>query len=347
MRSEPFTERAVTAALQDAGVVSVEVVERFAGSSAEVARLRIGFSDGGSRTVIGKAAMGPGLAAARRERQFYEHLAPLWAHPAPALLGSMEDGAGDHTRVLLLTEDLEAAGYALPSGAAGAAGAASEAQLHAVIDTLVRLHVAFWDRLRADVVDWAHPAPSVTQAAQAWPPAVIAANARAVREAAADFEAEAALTRADRALVSELLDAWERQFLARVGPGRRLTLIHADFHLLGNVFFAADDPRPRVIDWSELKPGLGPHDLAYCLTPLPADDRRARDGALLRRYWEGLHAAGIDYPWALCEWDYRFSLITKLFQAVFQRSARWLRASAALIEELDGRRALREPPPVT
>jgi hypothetical protein len=40
----------------------------------------------------------------------------------------------------------------------------------------------------------------------------------------------------------------------------------------------------RVIDWSELKPGLGPHDLAYCLHMAPTADRPARDRALLRRY---------------------------------------------------------------
>lgn len=69
--------------------------------------------------------------------------------------------------------------------------------------------------------------------------------------------------------------------------------------------------------------------------------------ALLRRYWYGLAATVIDeYDWDLCQWD-RFSQVTKRFQSVFQRSAMWFRRSAALLEKLDGRAALREPPPVT
>lgn len=85
------------------------------------------------------------------------------------------------------------------------------------------------------------------------------------------------------------------------------------------MFFAAGEPQPRVIDWSEMKPGLGPHDLAYCLIAAPASDRPARDLALLRHYWEGLRTARVDdYGWELCQWDYRFSVITNLFQSVFQ-----------------------------
>ena len=105
-----------------------------------------------------------------------------------------------------------------------------------------------------------------------------------------------------------------RQFHARVAGGRAITLIHGDFHFLGNVFFAPNDVRPKVIDWSEAKPGLGPHDLAYCLTVVPADDRLARDRVLLRRYWDGLRDAGVDdYSWELCDWDFRFSVFCNLF----------------------------------
>jgi hypothetical protein len=111
---------------------------------------------------------------------------------------------------------------------------------------------------------------------------------------------------------------------------------------------SADITRPRVIDWSELKPGLGPHDLAYCLLSAPTQDRPARDLALLRRYWEGLGAAGVEeYGWELCLWDYRFSLLTNLFQSVFQKSLTWFRRTAALIAELDCRAALRSPPPIS
>ena len=84
-----------------------------------------------------------------------------------------------------------------------------------------------------------------------------------------------------------------------------------------------------VIDWSELEPGLGPHDLAYCLLSAPHDDRAARDLALLRRYWDGLQAAGVSgYSWALCRWDYRCSL----------------RRTAAVIDAHGARGILHAPP---
>ena len=344
MAHEPFAIDAVTHALGGADVASVEIVETFAATAAQVARLRVRFSDGRDPlTAIGKTASGAGLAAARRERTVFAQIAPLWASPAPRLLGSWDRGGAD-AQLLLVIEDLNLAGYAVLRDAA------SPAQLDGVVDTLVDLHARFWDDLQDEILDPGHPAASVTRAAQAWPPAVITAHAAATRDAAAQFLAARGdeLSAAEHSLLAEVLAAWAPRFLARASGGRALTLIHADFHLLGNVFFAAGDPRPRVIDWSELKPGLGPHDLAYCLISAPSDDRAARDLALLRRYWEGLRAAGVnDYRWALCLWDYRFSLVTNLFQSVFQGSPTWFRRTAALVTELDCLAALRDPPPMS
>jgi len=312
----------VTRALGDPAVASVEVVERFTASAAEV----------------GKSATGSGLAAARCERRFFEHIAPLWDHPAPGLLGAHEADDGDRARLLLLTEDLGAAGYAL-------ATAASVTQLHAVVDTLVGFHARFWNDLPFDRLGAAEP--SLGQSARAWPAGAIAGHAIAARDAAAHFADAGVLTADERAVLDHVLASWEARFVDRARAGQALTLIHGDFHLLGNVLFTANDPRLRVIDWSELKPGLGPHDLAYCLAGVPADDRPARDGALLRRYWHGLGAAGVtDYSWALCEWDYRFSLVTNLFQSVFQGSTFWFRRTAQLIRELNGFAALDSPPPL-
>jgi aminoglycoside phosphotransferase (APT) family kinase protein len=345
MLSEPFSVEAVRRALRGVAVASVDVVETFEASSGEVARLRVTFPEGRSSfTVIGKSATGAGLAAARRERLFFEQIAPRWDHPAPKLLGVWEEGHGHDARLLLVTEDLGAAGYTVPHEGV------SEAQLHAVTDTLVSLHARFWEELLVDVLDPAHPMPSVTRAAQAWPAEVIHAHAVAVRDAARSFlEATSAeLLPSERSLLEEVLEHWKSRFLARVSGGRSLTLIHGDFHFLSNILFSADTPRPRVIDWSELKPGLGPHDLAYCLHSAPAADRPARDLALVRRYWEGLRAAGVEtYGWDLCQWDYGFSLVTNLFQSVFQNSLTWFRKTAAVIAELGGSAALHRPPPMS
>jgi len=63
---------------------------------------------------------------------------------------------------------------------------------------------------------------------------------------------------------------------------------------------------------------------------------RERDLALLHRYWEGLRAASVEATAgsAVSQWDYRFSLITNLFQAVFQGSAFWFRKTAGLVREV-------------
>ena len=339
-----FSPDAVARALGGAAVASVDVVETFVATATVVTRLLVRFSDGQpARSMIGKSATGAAAAAARRELEFFAHTAPLWDSRAPALLGASDDGAGDDARVLMLTEDLGATGHALVGAAI------SEAQLGGAVDALVALHARFWDAIPRRYLDPARAMPSVTQSAQAWPPELIAGHAAAARVAAARFlTAEgAALSPDARVLLDDALGAWQPQLTARVAGGRAITLIHADFHFFGNVLFAGDAPRPRVIDWSELKPGLGPHDLAYCLIGAPSDDRPLRDLALLRRYWEGLGAAGVrGYSWELCRWDHRFSLITNLFQSVFQRSTLWFRQTAQLISELQGTAALDRPPPM-
>lgn len=343
MTSARFSPDAVGHAL-GAAVAAVDVIETFVVGATEVARLAVRFSDGqAARQVIGKAATGAGIASARRELEFYADIAPRWDSRAPVLLGASDDGSDDDAHVLLVIEDLGVTGHTLVGAAI------SEAQLDAAVDALVALHSRFWDAIPPAYLAPARARPSITQSAQAAPPELIARNAAAAGVAATRFRAThgAAISPGDHALLDEVLEAWERQLTARAAGGHALTLIHADFHFYGNVLFAADDPRPRVIDWSELKPGLGPHDLAYCLVGAPSDDRAARDLAVLRRYWERLGAAGVTgYAWALCRWDHRFSLITNLLQAVLQHSPLWFARSVAMIDALDARAVLREPPPV-
>lgn len=307
-----------------ARVEAVEIVERARASMAEVVRLLVRGPDG-SRTVFAKHAEGVGLAAAERELRFYRDLAPRWACPAPRLVGWCEvDG------LLLVTEDLVAEGYA--SGRAIGA-----AELEEVVEVVVAFQTAFWN----DVGGALPFGASVTQSSQAWPPEVIGAHATELRVRALAFG-----DGGDRALLLDVLGHWERQLERRAASGRALTLSHGDLHLLGNVFFAAGRP-PRVIDWSEVKPALPTHDLAYCLHVPPSADRVARDRGLLRGYWERLCEAGVrDYPWPLCEWDYQLSLVTCLFQAVLQDSQHWFRNTAGLVELHDARAVLDVPPPL-
>lgn len=336
--AEPFPVERVASALRLGDEAVIEELDRFEASTAEVVRLRILESPAApARTVIGKYASGPAVADARRELRVHQLLGRRVAL-APRLLGTWEQpGSGE--ALLLVMEDLEAMGYRLRSSW-------SEAQVHGAADALVQLHAELWDDLHLAELGFEEPMVSVTQSAQAWPSAAVTAHAQVIRQEAACFRDAQELTRAEQALLDEVVEAWERQFLARVKGRRALTLIHGDFHLMGNVFFADGKALPRVIDWSELKPGLPAHDLAYCLHAVPVEDRAVRDLALLRSYWDGLRAAGVQgYSWELCQWDYRFSLVTNLFQSVLQQSSYWFRATAAVVHSLDATMALRAPPP--
>lgn len=341
-KDDPFPVEQVARALGLGAGAQLEVIERFEASTAAVVRLRVSSVGGqAARSVIGKYATGDQLVDAHRELRVYQQLGQRLerAQLAPLLLGVWEE-RGEPARLLLVMEDLEATGYRLRSSW-------SVEQLGGAVGALVQLHAGYWEELHVAELDLDRPMVSVTQSAQAWPPAAISEHARVARAETARFLEEAeGLTGAEVALLDEVLETWERQFQARIEGGRALTLLHGDFHLMGNVFFAEGEAVPRVIDWSELKPGLPPHDLAYCLHAAPVEDRATRDLALLRTYWEGLGAAGVQgYGWALCQWDYRFSLVTNLFQSVLQRSSLWFRKTAAVVQLLDATTALRTPPP--
>ncbi|MCB0080068.1 MAG: hypothetical protein KDE47_04020 [Caldilineaceae bacterium] len=127
---------------------------------------------------------------------------------------------------------------------------------------------------------------------------------------------------------------WIELFAARVANGRALTLLHGDFHVLGNVFAAQLGDRRvlKIIDWSEAKRGLGPHDLMYMLLAIDVDDRYKRDLRVLQRYHRGFQVAGVtDYEWEQCLWNYRFSLLTSLFQPLFQDSVRWFKKTMEVV----------------
>lgn len=321
-----FQAETVAAAL-GTPVRRVDVVDTFAASAADVARLAVRRTAGPDLTVIAKLARGDGLAAARREVLFFEQLAPRWQHPAPQYLGAHDTG----DTVLLLTEDLGTSGYRIVGTEV------SDEQLYGATEVIARVHAHFWN----DTDAAPPPEPSVTSTAQAWPPDVISSHATAVRNAADRFfTAATELEPAERAVLDEVLDAWAPQFQARVAGRRDLTLVHGDFHFLGNIFFTDDDPRPKVIDWSELKPGLGPHDVAYSLSALP--DRQGDAEELLRHYWKALNVPA--YSWDLCSWDFRFSVFSNLFQSVFQQSVRWYRAALTAIDTLDSRSTLSGQP---
>ncbi len=215
--------------------------------------------------------------------------------------------------------------------------------LERIIEAIARVHAACWDgEILADE-RFASPMPRPTRMPQAVPAGVIRANAATIRELIKQFliAHDQELSPFEKRLLASLADHWGELFLERVRDRHSLTLIHGDLHLLGNVFVHRESGAIRFIDWADAKPGLGPHDIAYCLISADTADRMARDMGLLRRYHGRLGELGITaYPWALCLWDYRFAVLTNLLQCVLQDSLGWLRRTSAIAAVWDCDRLL-------
>ncbi len=72
----------------------------------------------------------------------------------------------------------------------------------------------------------------------------------------------------------------------------RSTIVHGDFRL-DNMFFL-DDGGVAVIDWQMSMKAPGSTDLVYfCANNLSVEMRRAHEDALIKRYVDGVHAAGV------------------------------------------------------
>lgn len=318
--------------LPDGEVVTVEDVEQFQALATAVIRARLRYSPQASHalpeTMIIKV-YGPAWyeSGGLQDLRFYRHIAPALEAPiAPTLYGTIHDPAA-RTWVLLI-EDL-APGYRqieLPL---------ADAWLEAVVDTLADLHAQWWDAPLLESL--LEPEDTVMRMAQALPPHGLHANVEAARDATARFRSQvgSALTEEEAQLLGRLDDRWATRFSERIDH-RCLTLLHGDFHLLGNVFIARqpDAASPiKVIDWGQAKRGLGPHDLMFALLSVDAADRRSRDLALLRRYHQRLLARGVrHYGWDQCLWDYRFSLLTNIYQSIFQESLRWFRRTLEVVD---------------
>jgi aminoglycoside phosphotransferase (APT) family kinase protein len=76
------------------------------------------------------------------------------------------------------------------------------------------------------------------------------------------------------------------------------SLIHGDSHL-GNLFEDLGGPHPEIgfLDWAVASRGPGIRDVAYYLSnSMPTELRRAEERDPIRRYGDGLVAAGVEPP---------------------------------------------------
>lgn len=332
-----LTPQLLTEALRQTGhlpfgtVASLREMQRFAGFADAIVRLELTFIGAPQPVRVIAKAFGPTWysVSGRPELVFYLDLAPFTpSAPVPALLGVYEDEA--QSTALLLLEDLdeEYAPATLP---------AEPRLLEHLVDVLVALHAPWWGSPQLDAPALYVPERGVTRMPQALSAEGLRPQAETARRELDAFTARHAgkLNAGETSFLRALSSAWPGFFEKRVAGGRAITLLHGDLHLLGNVFVskAGVAGGVRLIDWAQAKRGLGPHDLMYLLLAADVPDRAERDTRLLRRYHEGLLAAGVSgYTWAQCLWDYRFSVLTNVWQAVFQDSPQWLRKTLAVVQ---------------
>ncbi|HEU0165460.1 MAG TPA: phosphotransferase [Thermomicrobiales bacterium] len=329
----PFTREDLSQALARP-VGSFAITRQFDGRGAFVARIEVIFdeqSDPEPLALVAKACMGTACAAEGiPEIAFFRDLAPRVPDLAiPAMLGWKIDH--DETTSLLLTEDLSET-HRSPT--------AIEAPdiLGVLVDEIARLHATFWDHSALASDSFAMPRANETRMPQAYPAAVVRANAGILPAIAASFRVRFrnALSIEEDRLVSRLVASWPGMMEARTAQGN-LTLIHGDLHLLGNVLTSVGDgeDRIRIIDWADCKPGLGTHDIAYSTIAIQTLDRKHGDLAMLQRYHRQLCELGVStFSWEQCLWDYRFALLTNLLQCMLQESLTWFRTTAAIITEV-------------
>lgn len=343
------TAAAITQALHAKGflqageVIAVEAGEPFQALATAVFRCHLRYRDetsqGMPETMIFKV-YGPEWypRGGVQEVLAYRRIIPaLRPSIAPTLYGLIDDPAAE-TWVLLL-EDL-ATGYQ------PVAPPMAEPWLDLLVDTLADFHARWWEDPLLDTAAFLQPEDTVMRMAQAIPPQRIRANVSAAREALSRFRSAfgSELSAEDAHHLARLDAGWAPAFIERTANHRGVTLLHGDLHLLGNVFVARqpDAASPiKVIDWGQVKRGLGPHDLMFALLSVDAADRRSRDLELLRRYHQRLLARGVtDYGWEQCLWDYRFSLLTNVYQSIFQVSLRWFRRTLEVVERWEAHELL-------
>lgn len=320
--------------LKNGWIEKVTIGEQFPGFADLIARLHLSYSSTGfdhpPRTLICKA-FGPEWysSAAQAELHIYRHFVPKMANvPTPRLYGSFDDPIDKV--IILLQEDLADQFTHLSHPI-------NDEWLATLTDVLANLHAFWWEHESLNDEMLLIPQETVTRMPQALNVSGLRENEMQMYQAMTRFidQHRENLSEEETSILQLLNARWREKFAARIENHRSITLLHGDFHLFGNIFAAKeaqDNRHAKIIDWSEAKRGIGPHDLMYMLLPLDTSNRHQRDLCLLQRYYTGLQKAGVEgYEWDQCLWDYRFSLLTSLFQPLFQDNIHWFKATMKVV----------------
>jgi aminoglycoside phosphotransferase (APT) family kinase protein len=266
----------------------------------QISRLRLhtaeGADDGPTSVVVKMACLEPeNLAVANalgiyeRELQVYEQI----GHTMPFRVPVKHLGLrGDDGRFVLIIEDL-AGPFVVGDQVVGA----TPEQATAIVDALVPFHAHWWEHGDLDAMDWL-PVPNAP-AYRAAVPDIYRAGLPVLQNEWTDRVSAAAVAAA------EAVEPKFEELMDRTAAGPR-TIIHTDTRL-DNVLFAADGSEEvAIIDFQLALRGRGVADIVYLIgTSMSIEDGAAHWERLLRRWYDGIIASGIEYSWDDCLTHYR------------------------------------------
>ena len=306
--AEALTPEWLTAALRagpagladDVAVTAIEATPVGTGQMSDSIRLALtydGPTDAPS-SIIAKIpaadptsrATGLSLRSYEIEVRFYQELAPRLPMRTPHVLhADIEVSTG---RFVLLQEDMA------PAQQGDQLAGCTLDQASVAVDELVKLHAPFWGDPALDELDWLHRDPEGNRTFMT----MFLPNLwDGFRERYRDQ------------LGTEVHAAGDSLFAALgayLDPGDTpLTVVHGDYRL-DNLLF---DPTPggvpiAVVDWQTCTHGAGLQDVSYFIGAgfASAEERASAEEHLVRRYHDGLLAAGVEgYAWDQCWTDYR------------------------------------------
>ena len=235
-------------------------------------------------------ATGLSLRSYEIEVRFYQQLAPELPMRTPHVLYADIDVATGS--FVLLQEDMA------PARQGDQLDGCTIEQATVAVDELVKLHAPRWGDAALAELDWLHRDPEGNRAFMT----MFLPNLwGGFRERYRDQ------------LGPEVHEAGDPLFAALgtyMDPGDTpLTVVHGDYRL-DNLLF---DPSPggvpiAVVDWQTAVHGAGLQDVSYFIGAgfASASERAAHEETLVRRYHDGLVAAGVEgYGWDQCWTDYR------------------------------------------
>jgi len=249
------------------------------------------------------------LRSYEKEVRFYQQVAPDLPICTPTVFHAAIDPAT--ASFVLLLEDLA------PARPGDQLAGCSPAVVASAIDELVRLHTPRWADPTLAELEWLH---GDLDASRAFLGMLLPGVWGGFKDRYASHVDPHVLP------LGEELFGHLASYLAP--PTAPLTITHGDYRL-DNLLLDPDDGHVvGVVDWQTCAVGPALQDVAYVMgAGLLPEDRRPVEQDLVRRYHDGLLAAGIEgYGWDACWHDHRRGTFAGLVMAV---------AASMLVERTD------------